>query len=58
MITIDKKLFFAFFLLLQIFSFSAEAQKSENLASKPLFRDPVFDGTADPVIIWNKKQKV
>lgn len=24
-----------------------------NLAPKPLFRDPVFDGAADPVVIWN-----
>ncbi|MBN2685697.1 MAG: family 43 glycosylhydrolase [Pontiellaceae bacterium] len=24
------------------------------LADKPLYRDPVFDGAADPVIIWNE----
>lgn len=24
-----------------------------NLAPKPLFRDPVHDGAADPVVIWN-----
>jgi len=23
------------------------------IAAKPLFRDPVFDGAADPVVIWN-----
>jgi len=23
----------------------------------PLFRDPVFDGAADPAIIWNKKER-
>lgn len=23
----------------------------------PLFRDPIYDGAADPVIIWNKKEK-
>jgi sucrose-6-phosphate hydrolase SacC (GH32 family) len=57
MTAIDKRFLFIFFLFFQIFSFSAEAQKSENLASKPLFRDPVFDGTADPIVIWNKKQK-
>lgn len=29
-----------------------------NIAPKaPLFRDPVFDGAADPVIIWNKTEK-
>jgi hypothetical protein len=24
-----------------------------HLASKPLYRDPVFDGAADPVVVWN-----
>jgi uncharacterized protein len=24
-----------------------------TVAAKPLFRDPVFDGAADPVVIWN-----
>ncbi len=28
-----------------------------KVANKPLFRDPVFDGAADPVIIWNSKQQ-
>lgn len=23
----------------------------------PLFRDPVYDGAADPVVIWNRKEK-
>jgi hypothetical protein len=27
------------------------------LADKPLFRDPVFDGAADPTVIWNRKEK-
>ncbi len=26
---------------------------AETVAPKPLFRDPVFDGAADPVVIWN-----
>lgn len=25
-------------------------------ADKPLFRDPLFDGTADPVVIWNEER--
>src|SRR5262245_65292681 len=24
-----------------------------KIASKPLYRDPVYDGAADPVVIWN-----
>lgn len=24
-----------------------------TLAPKPLFRDPVFDGAADPIVVWN-----
>jgi beta-xylosidase len=27
------------------------------VASKPLYRDPVFDGAADPVVIWNPHVK-
>jgi hypothetical protein len=37
---------------------SAWAQRPVGrLAPKPLFRDPVYDGAADPVLIWNKKAK-
>ncbi len=28
-----------------------------KVAPKPLYRDPVFDGAADPVIIWNKQEQ-
>jgi beta-xylosidase len=31
--------------------------KTDKLASKPLFRDPIYDGAADPVVIWNQKEK-
>ncbi len=37
----------------------AAAEERENsgregiMAPKPLFRDPVYDGAADPVVIWN-----
>ena len=34
-------------------SFFAVAQHS-NTAPKPLFRDPVHDGAADPSLIWNR----
>ena len=29
------------------------AAETTPVAAKPLFRDPVFDGAADPVVIWN-----
>ena len=28
-----------------------------KVASKPLYRDPKFDGAADPVVVWNKKEQ-
>jgi len=28
-----------------------------NLARKPLYRDPVHDGAADPTIIWNRGKR-
>lgn len=30
---------------------------SGKIAAKPLFRDPVYDGAADPTIIWNRSEK-
>jgi sucrose-6-phosphate hydrolase SacC (GH32 family) len=35
----------------------AQQKPTGKLAPKPLFRDPVYDGAADPVIIWNKQEK-
>ena len=32
-------------------------QSNKNVAAKPLFRDPVYDGAADPTVIWNHKEK-
>lgn len=52
-------LYFILVLFLFCFStdFSAQQSKQNHLASKPLFRDPVYDGAADPTIIWNKEEK-
>ncbi len=36
---------------------SAHAQDLGKEAPKPLFRDPVHDGAADAVVIWNPKAK-
>lgn len=35
----------------------AQKNSEGKLADKPLFRDPIYDGAADPTIIWNKKEK-
>jgi hypothetical protein len=35
----------------------AQKSKNEKLADKPLFRDQVYDGAADPTIIYNRKEK-
>ena len=32
-------------------------QTAGRVAAKPLYRDPVFDGAADPVVIWNPQVK-
>jgi sucrose-6-phosphate hydrolase SacC (GH32 family) len=45
------------FILLTFISYSQEAGKPGKIASKPLFRDPIYDGAADPVVIWNKHEK-
>lgn len=49
-----KKLFCVglFTILLSVDSFS-----QTNKVPAPLFRDPITDGAADPVLIWNKEEK-
>ena len=34
-----------------------EFTSKPKIARKPLFRDPVYDGAADPVVIWNRNEK-
>ena len=36
---------------------SPAAAQSGNAAAVPLFRDPVHDGAADPVVVWNRARK-
>ena len=36
---------------------SLPAQTSAAPAAAPLFRDPIFDGAADPVVIWHRQEK-
>jgi len=45
------KLPFAFALILTVVS--ALADDAGLIAAKPLYRDPVYDGAADPTLIWN-----
>src|SRR3712207_6823729 len=33
------------------------ATRPGKVAPKPLFRDPIFDGAADPVVVWNRGEK-
>ncbi len=44
-------------ILLACIVYSAETTPEGKIASKPLFRDPVHDGAADPVLCWNKAEK-
>lgn len=48
----------AFFCLLLVCAASSYGQKENSckIADKPLFRDPVFDGAADPEIVWNSSE--
>ncbi len=34
----------------------AEAAEGK-VASKPLYRDPIYDGAADPVLVWHPEEK-
>ncbi|MDA3880349.1 MAG: hypothetical protein PF436_08180 [Prolixibacteraceae bacterium] len=47
-------------LLLTLFALGTACntnQQEAKTADKPLFRDPVYDGTADPVVIWNEPEQ-
>lgn len=44
-------------LLLAGLASSVCAADSDPVAPKPLFRDPVYDGAADPTVIWNRDGK-
>ncbi|RXF71812.1 family 43 glycosylhydrolase [Arcticibacter tournemirensis] len=52
-------LFCLVFIVITSCSFSLQAQERDGLraAPAPLFRDPVTDGAADPVVFWNHKEK-
>jgi hypothetical protein len=45
-------------LLLAACLLTASAQPPAKPAPKPLFRDPVYDGAADPTLIWNPADKL
>ena len=49
-------LFLMIFLLFPVL-ICAQNNKNDKLADKPLFRDPIYDGAADPTIIWNNNEK-
>ncbi len=40
---------------MQVSCFSQDHRQAKQ-ASKPLFHDPVYDGAADPAVIWNRKE--
>ena len=32
-------------------------ESKQKLITAPLFRDPIYDGASDPVVIWNREEK-
>jgi hypothetical protein len=52
-----KTLLIILLCILTLPELNGQQSKKETIADKPLFRDPVFDGAADPVVIWNRKEK-
>ena len=52
-----KSLFFALICLATIASAPAASPLPGKIAPKPLYRDPVCDGAADPVVTWNPHVK-
>lgn len=51
-------LMIAIALALMNMSFAAEPPAERGkVAPKPLYRDPIHDGAADPVVVWNRAEK-
>src|SRR5438552_3635730 len=51
---------FSFFIFIAWIFFSCSASKKIEgplPAPKPLYSDPVYDGAADPVVVYNKNEK-
>ena len=48
-----QKYILIIFLSFPMFAVSQTAK----IANKPLFRDPIYDGAADPVVIWNEQEQ-
>src|SRR5215218_6201909 len=44
-------------ILLSSFIAGDVAAQTGKAAPKPLYGDPIYNGAADPVVIWNKKEK-
>lgn len=42
---------------LPLFAQNNQKKEESKIADKPLFRDSIYDGAADPTIIWNGKKK-
>ncbi|MNK00843.1 Glycosyl hydrolases family 43 [compost metagenome] len=51
-----KRLLLLFLFVVPFFA-GAQTSKKAQTVPKPLYRDPVYDGAADPVVIWNKAEK-
>lgn len=43
--------------ILNVSPSKAQAQQDLRIAPAPLYRDPITDGAADPVVFWNPKEK-
>lgn len=53
---LNKRLLFLLIFITPLFVL-AQQKNRPRLVPKPLYRDPVYDGAADPVVIWNKTEK-
>ena len=46
-----------FLLLTGMFVKAQDDYTKIHTASAPLYNDPIYDGAADPVMIWNREEK-
>lgn len=54
---LELKVAFVFLMFCVLFSNCTSKKETVKQADKPLFRDPIYDGAADPVVIWNNAEE-
>lgn len=57
LIPIRIGLLVCFCIIQSVLGAGSVTDRDGKIAAKPLFRDPIYDGAADPVLCWNREKQ-